>query len=677
MTLTTTVSRVTYPGTGGTGPFALSFRIFSSADLLVTKRSAAGVETTLALTTDYTVDSTLSNVTTVAVVAVGDSLVIRRAPAITQPVSIRNQGAYFPATIEDEFDRLTMQLQSHQDLLDRSLKFSETEPTVLPTIQSVAAGRYFRVNAAGTGVETVAAVSDPGTYTPSAPGTTARSVTSKLGDQISDKDFGTVVNGSTDDYLATKAAIQASADNQTGVRFVRGIRQIGTAIITTGVYYLSLIGDGYSYLRWAGTTGKSMIKLLGTTALDGMRRIFIDGMWFIMNDATSTILEIGNPDDANFGAMISRSAFQGPNAQGVLGNSEWDEVLWFHNYFVSCGKGVYLKKSPTVIPSSNHTFLSNYFQNGTDWGVDSERSALLNFIANVHQSNGSKGVRVDRQTAMLYLGNYHELHPSDSVGLSINPTNADPSGGGGGMLVGGNIFNINNGGASVGVIIGAVGKGFRLLANQFFTAKTGIRILASAPQELTIDPQNFVGVTTEIDDQRVNPSRAFQFNIGAKMAAESTDQFVQTIANGGLMRQVYAVKIPKESWRTAGTTQQVRIGSTPVRARIVGCFCDTTVAFAGLAGTIQLSVGSAAGTPADMIAAHDVKSGVVTKGLADADLGSLLARATAVQGGGGNWSAGNDIYAQLISGTGNLGNGTVTNLTNGEVKIYVVMEVMP
>lgn len=136
MTLSTLVSRVSYPGAGSTGPFAIPFKFFGTGPtpntaphLLVTKRSAIGVETTLTVTTDYTVtgagDAT-GTLTLIVALAAGETLVIRRKPPLDQPMSIRNQGAYFPATIEDEDDRLVMQLQDLQDQLNRSIKLKET-----------------------------------------------------------------------------------------------------------------------------------------------------------------------------------------------------------------------------------------------------------------------------------------------------------------------------------------------------------------------------------------------------------------------------------------------------------------------------------------------------------------------------------------------------------------------
>lgn len=483
--------------------------------------------------------------------------------------------------------------------------------------------------------------------------------------------WGAVVDGVADDTAVTQNAMQASADNVMPTSFGGGVREIISPLIITPAQFAAFRGTGWSYLRYGGATSStSMLTLKG-----GMQRGFLDGLWTLQNDATVIGLELGLPNEINYGLMVSRMTWQGPNLRAVQVNSEFDEVLWLKNYFRACGGGVLLKKSSTLFPSSNHHFWANYFQDCTDWSVDAERSALLSFIGNTHQQNGAKAVRLNRQTALLYLANYHEQHASGSIGLSINPTVADGFPGGG-QIIGANIFDINNGGTSVGLEIGLVGPGMCVLPNQFFNAKTGIRILNGADQELTIFPQNFSSVTTPIDDQRADPNRSFMFNTATKVITSGKDPFVVVVANGGLQRQVFKVRIPKEAWRGAAVSQEIRLGTTDVRTRIVGCFCDTTVAFAGLAGTIQLQIGSASGL-SDLILLHDVKTAAVTKGLADADLGAMLARATAVQGGGGSWTGGNDIYAKLFSGTGNVGTGAVTNLTAGTVYVYVVTEVMP
>lgn len=130
MTLTSTITRSSFAGTGSTGPFAFPFKIFSETDLVVVKRSAVGSETVLNWPADFTVagvgSGTGGTITLTVAPVVGETISIRRAPALTQPTSIRNQGAYFPATIEDEFDRLTMQIQGTRDLVDRAFGLSES-----------------------------------------------------------------------------------------------------------------------------------------------------------------------------------------------------------------------------------------------------------------------------------------------------------------------------------------------------------------------------------------------------------------------------------------------------------------------------------------------------------------------------------------------------------------------
>jgi len=131
VTLATTAARNNYIGTGTTGPFAFSYRINAATDLLVTKRSVAGFETTLVNGVDYTVTgvgTASGSITLTTALASGEALAIRRAPPLTQDVAITNQGPGFSRTIENEFDRLTMQLQSLKDLLDRSVKLSRSPP---------------------------------------------------------------------------------------------------------------------------------------------------------------------------------------------------------------------------------------------------------------------------------------------------------------------------------------------------------------------------------------------------------------------------------------------------------------------------------------------------------------------------------------------------------------------
>lgn len=135
MSFSSTNSRNNYLGNNTTDTYSYTFYIFNQADLLVTVRDTSDVETTLALTTDYTVTGVGSDtggtiVLTAGNLATGYTLAIRRVMDITQETDIRNQGAFYPEVHEDQFDKGIMISQQQQDELDRSVKLPETiDPT--------------------------------------------------------------------------------------------------------------------------------------------------------------------------------------------------------------------------------------------------------------------------------------------------------------------------------------------------------------------------------------------------------------------------------------------------------------------------------------------------------------------------------------------------------------------
>jgi len=171
MALSSATSRVSYTGDGATSVYAYTFRIFANTDLLVTVKDTSDVETTLALTTDYTVsgvgEASGGNVTLVDSSQAwldGDGdlltdyvLTIRRVRPLTQTTDIRNQGDFLPETHEDSFDHGIMVAQQQQDELDRSIKLPETlDPSDfdlnLPTNFADSPNQAVLVNADGDGL---------------------------------------------------------------------------------------------------------------------------------------------------------------------------------------------------------------------------------------------------------------------------------------------------------------------------------------------------------------------------------------------------------------------------------------------------------------------------------------------------------------------------------------------
>lgn len=163
MSLSSATSRNDYTGTGLLDEYDYTFRIFAETDLLVTQRDDEGVETTLDLEDDYTVDgvgdSGGGTITLVAGALASDyTLSIRRVRPLTQETDIRNQGSFFPETHEDAFDHAMMVDQQQQDEIDRTIKIAETlDPAdfdlTLGADVADQAGRSIIVNEDGDGFE--------------------------------------------------------------------------------------------------------------------------------------------------------------------------------------------------------------------------------------------------------------------------------------------------------------------------------------------------------------------------------------------------------------------------------------------------------------------------------------------------------------------------------------------
>ena len=170
MSLSSTNNRNDYVGNGNVDTYAYSFRIFDETDLLVTVRNTSDVETTLVLTTDYTVtgvgDAGGGNVVLVNsgqawLDGGGDlltnyALTIRRVRPLTQTTDIRNQGSFFPETHEDSFDHSIMIDQQLDEAIDRAVKLPETiassvfDPT-LPTDIAESPNGVVCINPTGDG----------------------------------------------------------------------------------------------------------------------------------------------------------------------------------------------------------------------------------------------------------------------------------------------------------------------------------------------------------------------------------------------------------------------------------------------------------------------------------------------------------------------------------------------
>lgn len=269
MTIASTTSKVSYNGSGSTGPFPITYKFTKNADITAIKRSSAGVETVLALTTDYTLtgagDAAGGSLTLNVALAVGESLVIARTPGIVQEVDYVENSAFPAETHESALDLLTTICQSLQEQIGRSVKVeisSTTNPddllaelaadvasaaasaaTATTQAQAAALSAADATSSAAEAQAAAAAVADTVTDladdTDTAKGAaligfSGRTVRAKLLDTVSVKDLGAVGDGTTDDTAA----------------FVALALLTGTLYVPAGTYRLTSGITVKSNQRW-------------------------------------------------------------------------------------------------------------------------------------------------------------------------------------------------------------------------------------------------------------------------------------------------------------------------------------------------------------------------------------------------------------------------------------------
>ncbi len=154
MTVESSVNRAQYETNGTTGPWTVPFYFLDDSHLSVIYTDAAGNETTLTLTTHYSVagagDPSGGSVSTVTAYTVGGYITILRDVPSTQLVDYTETDSFPAETHERALDQLTMLLQQLQEVVGRALVFSpsDTAGSSLPAA-AARAGLLLGFNAQG------------------------------------------------------------------------------------------------------------------------------------------------------------------------------------------------------------------------------------------------------------------------------------------------------------------------------------------------------------------------------------------------------------------------------------------------------------------------------------------------------------------------------------------------
>jgi hypothetical protein len=295
MTVESTNRRRQYDTNGTTGPWTVPFYFLANADLEVIHTDAAGVETTLTLTTHYSVTGAGvpagGAVTTVASYASGGTITVLRSVAILQETDYVETDAFPAAAHETALDRLTMIAQQQGEALDRTLTFpasDEISGTLPPA--ATRANKLLAFDAAGAPEEspfTVTQVSsaiaaaysgmgtaDAATFIAAGVGAKPRTV------QDREREFVWVT-----DY---------DGCDPTGATF-------STAAINSAMATGKLVRLPYGHFKYSGNLNLTEGGLIG------------EGFGIGGAGAQFTLLEFFNQTDTTKGAIYTRTATQKSN----------------------------------------------------------------------------------------------------------------------------------------------------------------------------------------------------------------------------------------------------------------------------------------------------------------------------------------------------------------------------
>jgi hypothetical protein len=148
---------------------------------------------------------------------------------------------------------------------------------------------------------------------------------------------------------------------------------------------------------------------------------------------------------------------------------------------------------------------------------------------------------------------------------------------------------------------------------------------------------------------------------------------------GSLQEQVYKVTVATTAFVCAAVTCDLTIGTLPANTWLMNVTASLGTTFACTAtctsSTLSFLLGKGAGA-AEYLASFDADAATGIFGDADAEMGTLLTRAAAIQGG--TFTAGSQaVVLRLTSGTGNIGTGAATNLSQGSLVVWVTTRRLP
>ncbi|MDD5176257.1 MAG: hypothetical protein PHQ05_07550 [Sterolibacterium sp.] len=162
MTISSTTRKAgPFTGNDVTTAFPFAFKVFSASDVVVVRTDLSGAETTLTISSNYTVTINANQdtnpggtVTLLAALTSGFLLTLTSGVQALQPTDLTNQGGFYPKVINAALDRLTILVQQLAEAVSRSVKTAiSTPPGVNSTLPAPVPYQLIGWNADGTGFQ--------------------------------------------------------------------------------------------------------------------------------------------------------------------------------------------------------------------------------------------------------------------------------------------------------------------------------------------------------------------------------------------------------------------------------------------------------------------------------------------------------------------------------------------
>ena len=482
MTISSTV-RIAGPyiGNGTATVFSFAFKVFTATNLQVVRvDTSTGLESTLVLTTDYTVSLNADqdsnpggSLTLLAFLATGFNMIITSDIANLQPTDLTNQGGFYPEVITDALDRATIQIQQMADELTRSIKIPVTdglsldmelptaaaransflafdatgEPTVVTAGSSGAPTTITRQQFSGTGSQVAYTLaSDPGalgnscevfvggiyqqrdTYTIA--GTTLTFTAAPVAgtDNIEVVNFLTTAIGTTDSSLVTFVPAGTGATTRTAQAKMRDV---------VSVKDFGAVGDGV-----ADDTAAIQAAITATNPTSGGGVYLPSGTYKV----TSTI-NVANQRVTICGDGVSTNILFVPTSDDVCFNFDAGSVLLvqcamqdicFYSTDTTYAKTAILLVDISSCVFSNIQTKSPHWHGGTGGstflyirGRDTTTISNLNVFADkpirigtIPAPHTAAGIGCDHfNISNCYLGNIVSAYPIVTIDTGVNVTN--------------------------------------------------------------------------------------------------------------------------------------------------------------------------------------------------------------------------------------------------------------